>query len=122
MKNTMNFFNYINGNWVESDSGEIANSKNPAQRSEVVGTYQLSTALDFDKAANSAKNATKEWRRLSGDNRGDYLIKIASILEERMNDIALTMTKEMGKTLTEAKGETARGVAILRYYAGEGLR
>ncbi|OVE53239.1 hypothetical protein B0E34_20615, partial [Chryseobacterium mucoviscidosis] len=31
-------------------------------------------------------------------------------------------TREMGKTLPEAKGETARGIAILRYYAGEGLR
>jgi len=50
------------------------------------------------------------------------LFKVANILEENINDIAETMTREMGKTLPEAKGETARGVAILRYYAGEGMR
>jgi acyl-CoA reductase-like NAD-dependent aldehyde dehydrogenase len=43
-------------------------------------------------------------------------------LEENLDEIAETMTREMGKTLPEAKGETARGVAILRYYAGEGMR
>src|SRR5690606_4405758 len=39
-----------------------------------------------------------------------------------LDEIARTMTAEMGKTLPEAKGETLRGVAILRYYAGEGMR
>lgn len=43
-------------------------------------------------------------------------------MEDRLDDIAVTMTKETSKTLSEAKGETVRGVAILRYYAGEGLR
>src|SRR5699024_4063002 len=38
------------------------------------------------------------------------------------DDIDRTMTRKMGKSLPEAKGETARGVAILRYYAGEGMR
>src|SRR5205085_11404893 len=54
--------------------------------------------------------------------RGQFLFKAANILEENLDEIAETMTKEMGKTLPEAKGETARGVAILRYYAGEGMR
>src|SRR5690606_12602123 len=44
------------------------------------------------------------------------------ILESRLDEIAEFLTREMGKTLPEAKGETARGVAILRYYAGEGMR
>ena len=39
-----------------------------------------------------------------------------------MDEIAETMTREIGKTFLEAKGETARGIAILRYYAGEGMR
>lgn len=39
-----------------------------------------------------------------------------------MEEIAICATREMGKTLPEAKGETARGIAILRYYAGEGMR
>ena len=43
-------------------------------------------------------------------------------MEERLDDIAETAAREMGKTLAETKGETLRGIAILRYYAGEGLR
>ena len=116
------YLNYINGQWTESATGETAVSKNPSMTTEEIGLYQMSSTADFDKAARSAKNAAKSWRQLSGDVRGNYLLKVASILEERIDDIALTMTKEMGKTLPEAKGETARGVAILRYYAGEGLR
>ena len=54
--------------------------------------------------------------------RGQLLFKAANIVEENLDEIAETLTREMGKTLPEAKGETARGVAILRYYAGEGMR
>src|SRR5690625_7591966 len=50
------------------------------------------------------------------------MFKVANINENNLNDIAETMTRQMGKTFPEAKGETARGVAILRYYAGEGMR
>lgn len=50
------------------------------------------------------------------------MYKVANALEQRIDEIAETMTREMGKTFLEAKGETARGVAILRYYAGEGMR
>ena len=68
------------------------------------------------------ENAQKAWRKLAGSVRGDYLLKAASIMEERIDDIATAMTLEMGKTFPEAKGETARGVAILRYFSGEGMR
>lgn len=50
------------------------------------------------------------------------MYKAANAIEKHLDDIAETMTREMGKTFPEAKGETARGVAILRYYAGEGMR
>lgn len=50
------------------------------------------------------------------------MFKVANIMERRLNEIALCMTREMGKTYPEAKGETTREIAILRYYAGEGMR
>ena len=119
---TQTYLNYINGEWVASETGKTRVSKNPARKDEVVGAYQLSSSADFDKAATAARNAQKAWRKLAGSVRGDYLLKAASIMEERIEDIATAMTHEMGKTFAEAKGETARGVAILRYYAGEGMR
>ena len=119
---TKTHLNYINGEWVASETGKIGVSKNPAKKEEVVGSFQLSSANDFDNAATSARAAQKAWQKLAGSVRGDYLLKAASILEERADDVATAMTEEMGKTFPEAKGETLRGVAILRYYAGEGMR
>ena len=119
---TTTILNYINGEWITSKTGEVKESKNPANKDEVVGSYQMSSEEDFDQAANSARNAQKGWKTLTGNVRGDYLLRVATILENRIDEVATAMTKEMGKTFPEAKGETARGVAILRYYAGEGMR
>ncbi|MBO1510648.1 alpha-ketoglutaric semialdehyde dehydrogenase GucD [Metabacillus bambusae] len=116
------YLNYINGQWVASSSGNIGESSNPANTNDIVGFVQNSTREELDQAVLSAKSAQKKWRALTGSERGAYLYKTADILESRLEDIAKTMTREMGKTLPEAKGETARGVAILRYYAGEGMR
>lgn len=116
------FLNYINGEWVGSLTERVEASTNPANKNIVVGYVQKSTKEDLDKAVAAAKKAQAVWRTLSGATRGDLLFKVANILEKNLDEIAETMTKEMGKTLFEAKDETKRGVAILRYYAGEGMR
>ncbi|ALC83372.1 MULTISPECIES: alpha-ketoglutaric semialdehyde dehydrogenase GucD [Bacillus] len=116
------YLNYINGTWVASLSDNVVTSINPANRNEIVGRIQSSTEEDVDKAVFAAKQAQKAWQKLSGAERGNYLYKIADQLERRLDEIAESMTREMGKTFPEAKGETMRGIAILRYYAGEGMR
>ncbi|HWL13217.1 MAG TPA: alpha-ketoglutaric semialdehyde dehydrogenase GucD, partial [Ureibacillus sp.] len=116
------FKNYINNEWVESDSTKLLESISPMNKNEVVGQVQNSTQEDLEKAVQTAHKAHENWRKIGQHERGQFLFKVANILESRIDDIAETMTREMGKTLPEAKGETARGVAILRYYAGEGMR
>ncbi|MGJ9384118.1 alpha-ketoglutaric semialdehyde dehydrogenase GucD [Salipaludibacillus sp. CF4.18] len=116
------YLNFINGSWTASTSGEVMPSLNPANNDDIVGYVQMSTKEEIDDAATAAKEAQKSWKKLSGNDRGGFLYKAADILESRLEEIAECMTREMGKTFPEAKGETARGVAILRYYAGEGLR
>ncbi|WP_175639324.1 alpha-ketoglutaric semialdehyde dehydrogenase GucD [Metabacillus schmidteae] len=116
------FLNFINNEWKHSSDQDVIASYNPANKEEVVGLVQKSSKSDLDEAVNAAHNAKKGWRKLGQVARGQLLYKVADILEENLEDIAVTMTREMGKTLPEAKGETARGVAILRYYAGEGMR
>ncbi|MBB6450042.1 aldehyde dehydrogenase (NAD+) [Geomicrobium halophilum] len=117
-----NFLNYVNGEWVGSDTNETIINKNPANTEDVVGQVQKSSRDDLNKAVSAANTARNSWRNLAGAQRGQYLFKAADILESRLEEIAECMTREMGKTFPEAKGETARGVAILRYYAGEGMR
>lgn len=114
--------NYINGEWMQASTGKVDASINPANKNEIVGYIQKSGMEDLDHAVAAAKKAQVKWKKISGAARGEYLYKIANVLEQHLDEIAESMTKEMGKTLPEAKGETARGVAILRYYAGEGMR
>ncbi|MDF2962094.1 MAG: aldehyde dehydrogenase [Paenibacillus sp.] len=114
--------NYVNGEWTSSLTGEVDSSLNPSSKSQVVGYIQRSSKEDLDHAVAAARKAQTLWRKLSGAARGEYLYKAANALEKRLDEVAETMTREMGKTFPEAKGETARGVAILRYYAGEGMR
>lgn len=118
---TKTYKNFINNEWVNASSMETIKSINPADK-EPVGYVQSSTEDDLNKAVVSADKAKKAWRKLGQSARSQLLFKTANILEENLDEIAETMTREMGKTLPEAKGETARGVAILRYYAGEGMR
>jgi aldehyde dehydrogenase (NAD+) len=119
---TETFKIYINGEWVNSESGKVAASINPANKEDIVGYVQVSSEEEVNQAVSAAKKAQESWKKLSGSDRGSYLYRVADILESRIDEVAESMTREMGKTLPEAKGETARGIAILRYYAGEGLR
>ncbi|MEW5323667.1 alpha-ketoglutaric semialdehyde dehydrogenase GucD [Geobacillus thermoleovorans] len=116
------YLNYINGSWVAPVSEKLEPSINPANRNDIVGYVPRSTLEDLNAAVAAAKQAQKSWWKRSGIERGEYLYKAALLLEQRLEDIAETMTREMGKTLVEAKAETMRGVHILRYYAGEGAR
>src|SRR5258708_19234700 len=54
--------------------------------------------------------------------RGEILPKAAALLEQRLDAVAGARPREEGKTLAESKGEVARGVSLLRYYAGEALQ
>lgn len=116
------YMNFINGSWVGSVSGNVQASMNPANKNNVVGYVQVSTRDELNEAVAAAKNAQQTWKKLSGAERGAFLYKAADVLEKKLDEVASIMTREMGKTFPEAKGETARGVAILRYYAGEGMR
>ena len=113
------FRNYINGEWV---SGDTFDNRNPANTGEVVGEFVKATPADVERAAEAAREAFPEWSALNAPARGKYLYRVADILESRLDQLAAEMTREEGKTLPEAKGETMRSINIFRYYGGEGSR
>src|SRR5262249_3321572 len=92
---------------------------NPANTDDVIGEFAYGGADDAKAAIDAAQRAFPGWRSLPMVKRGDILHKAANLLEARLEDVARAMTREEGKTIPEARGETARGVAILRYFAGE---
>ena len=105
--------NFIAGEWVNSASGEVFDSRNPANHEEVVAKYQSSAASDVKNAFDVAQKAQTAWAAVPAPNRGTILMKAAEILEKRTDIVATEMTREEGKTLPEAKGEVTRAVNIL---------
>ena len=114
--------NFMNGVWEESVSTRTTENINPANTSDVLGTVKLSTREEAKRAVISAYEASRSWRTTPPPVRGKILFKAAGLLEERKEEIARTMTREEGKTLTEARGEVQRSINILEYIGGEGRR
>ena len=112
---------YINGEWVEGESGARLDVENPATQ-EVFARIPAASGSQIDCAVVSAHNAMAEWAGRSPDARGAYLCRAADIAMEREEQIGAVMTQEQGKPLSEARGEVRKGAQILRYYAEEGKR
>ena len=89
--------NFIDGEWVESNSGNAFENLNPANRHELVGMFQKSNAQDVDLAVAAAKEAYKSWRLVPAPKRGEILYRAARLLLERKEVLAEQMTREMGK-------------------------
>jgi acyl-CoA reductase-like NAD-dependent aldehyde dehydrogenase len=111
--------NYIDGQWAKGPTFE---NRNPANTDEVVGLFVKAAASDVEAAADAAERALPGWSSLPAPARGNYLFKVADILDRKFDAIAADMTREEGKTLPEAKGEVRRSINIFRYFAGEGSR
>ena len=77
---------------------------------------------DVNVAATAAQEAYPAWAAMNAPARGKYLYKVADILESNLGSLAREMTREEGKTVPEATGETMRSINIFRYFAGEGSR
>jgi acyl-CoA reductase-like NAD-dependent aldehyde dehydrogenase len=115
------FRNYIDGRWVESESGQIFERRNPAT-GELVATYTKSTAKDVEAAVAAASKAFKSWRLCPAPKRGELLFKAAQLLLERKEQLAREMTEEMGKVINEARGDVQEAIDMTFYMAGEGRR
>ena len=118
----MTFKNLIGGEWVGARAGATFETRNPADTSETIATYQKSDADDTRAAIAAAKAAQPAWAAVPAPKRGEILYRAANILESRADQVAREMTREEGKTLPEARGEVGRAINILRYIGGEGAR
>ena len=75
----MTFGNYINGEWTTS--GALFENRNPANTSELVGSFVQGTARDITAAVDAAAAAFHGWSAASGPARGNVLYKAADILQ-----------------------------------------
>jgi methylmalonic acid semialdehyde dehydrogenase len=114
--------NFINGEWLESVSGEQLPNINPANTTDIIGTIRLSTRDEARKAVESAYDAFKAWKNTPAPTRGKIVAKFARLLEENKEEMARILTREEGKTLAEARGELQRSINVAEFCAGESRR
>ncbi|HEY7834062.1 MAG TPA: aldehyde dehydrogenase family protein [Ktedonobacterales bacterium] len=114
--------NYIAGAWRPSLSGQTFDDTNPAHTGEVVGRFQKSTPADVDAAIAAAADALPAWRALPAPQRGEIILRAALLLEERRDELARLMTREMGKPIKETQGDLQTAIDFGKFAAGEGRR
>ena len=91
--------NYINGKWVESSSGKTVPNFNPANTDEILCYTPLSTRDEARAAIAAAKEAFPKWRSTPAPVRGKLMFRAWQIMQERLEDVAVALTKEEGKIL-----------------------
>ena len=105
--------NYIAGAWTAPSAGaEALDVTNPAT-GEVLARVPLSTASDLDAAVSAAREALPVWRDVSVIERGRRLFALREGLNGRREDLARSVTTEMGKTIGDARAEVARMIEMV---------
>lgn len=112
---------YINGEWKSSNKNKSITVYNPATL-EKFGTVAYGGKEEAEEAIQAASAAFQDWKKTSAVEKSQYLRKIADCLREREEDLAVTITKEMGKPLKESLGEVKLAISYMDWYAEEAKR
>ena len=119
---TVQLGHHIGGVRREPRDGATFESRNPAHIDDVVAVVARGTAADVDAAVEAAKGALPGWRSTPWPARGEIILRAAEILERRKEELARLMTREMGKVLTEARGDVQEAIDMGKFIAGAGRR
>ena len=114
--------NFINGKWIESSSSKTVNNINPANTDEVIGSNRQATREEARAAVEAAAQAFADWKRTPAPARGKIVAKAARLMEEAKEELAQTLTREEGKTISESRGELQRSINVAEFCAGESRR
>jgi malonate-semialdehyde dehydrogenase (acetylating) / methylmalonate-semialdehyde dehydrogenase len=105
--------NYIDGEWTPAQAAtDVLDVLNPAN-GEVLARVPLSGASDLDAAVRAAREALPEWRGVSTIARARKLFELRERLVSRQEDLARSVTTEMGKTIGDARAEVARMIEMV---------
>ncbi|WGV27690.1 aldehyde dehydrogenase family protein [Halotia branconii] len=122
METPLSCRNYIDGQWLSAAAGTTLESRNPALIHEVVATFPRSQADDVDTAVTAASQAYRSWRKVPAPARAEYVFRVGELLAKHKEKLAQLISQEMGKPLTEARGDVQEGIDCAFYSAGEGRR
>ncbi|WP_292043691.1 MULTISPECIES: NAD-dependent succinate-semialdehyde dehydrogenase [unclassified Brevundimonas] len=112
---------YIDGQWVDADSGDTLKVDNPAT-GEIITTVPKMGRAETKRAIDAAEKAMKPWAARTAADRAKILRKWYNLMLEHQDALGELLTREQGKSLTEAKGEIAYAASFIDWFAEEGKR
>ena len=112
---------FIGGEWRAAESGATFKVEDPST-GRVLAEVADATPADGMRALEAAATAQSSWAAVPPRERSDILRRAYDLLLERQEDLALLMTLEMGKPLTEARGEIAYAAEFFRWFSEEAVR
>ncbi len=113
--------NLIGGRWVGADSGKTFAVTDPAT-GENIGTVPDCGVAETRRAIDAAQAAFAAWRAKTAAERADALRRLAALIEQNKEELAMLLTAEQGKSLAEARGEVGSSAAYVQWFAEEARR
>ena len=113
---------FVGGQFVPAAGTDVRERRNPSDAGDVTARMPVGSPADVGAAADAALAAYGGWRNQSGPARADALYRWGDAIAARGEELAQAMSREVGKPISEARGEVARATVICRYYAGEAVR
>src|SRR6185503_18586686 len=104
------------------NTGDTLTSINPANRTEVVGTFHKATKELAARAVETASETFKTWRNVPANERAQLVFRVAELMRQRKHELSAWMIHEVAKSWPEADGDTAEAIDFLEFYAREMLR
>ena len=111
---------FVGGKWRKSE-GKRFETQNPAT-GEILATFPLASKDELNGAVRAAKDAFEKWKKTPAPRRGELLLEAARIFRQKKEDLARTVTTEMGKVIAEGRGDVQEVIDFYEYAAGEGRR
>ena len=112
---------YVAGEWINADDGATVAVVNPAT-GQTLGTVPMCGTAETKRAIAAAEVAQRAWAQVSAKERAAVLRKLNDLMLANADDLALIMTSEQGKPLTESKGEIVYAASFIEWFAEEARR
>ncbi|WP_312967395.1 NAD-dependent succinate-semialdehyde dehydrogenase [Acinetobacter gerneri] len=112
---------FIDGQWVNATDGKNFNVSNPATN-EVIETVPSVTTAQVEQAVEAAETAFQTWKLTTAKERSLLLKKWYQLIVENQEDLAIILSSEQGKSITESRGEILYGASFIEWFAEEAKR
>ena len=109
---------FIDGRWVEPRSGRRLPLEDPSRGVEI-GEIARGQGADIDAAVEAAERALGgEWGKLTATERGRLLMKLAGLINERVDELARIEALDVGKPLKQGRADALAMARYMEFYAG----